>query len=136
MPHTVGKNGENGDYSKEICEKQKILRDLIDSAGWSVRKFYSLYCSEIQNFDDENEHKACMEKLKKQITTQQKSCKTLVAMNNYIFFIENHEDFKKSGKIRLQAISDSLQDDDIKDRMRSISKEIDNLLLKKYQIQK
>jgi hypothetical protein len=86
MPHTVGKNGENRYCSEEIREKQKIIQELISSIpGWSCRKFYSLYCTEDLNSDDEHEHKTCMERMKKQIKTQQKKLKHLLPLINTFY---------------------------------------------------
>lgn len=130
MSNDLGKIGEKKDYSDEILENQKIIRELINDLGWSDRKFAGEYCNENPDCRDEADYNACIEKVRKQISTARKSKKVLHDLNNYICFIENTDEFKKSGKIRLTSISLSLLDNEIKNQMIDISKTIDKLMQK------
>lgn len=130
MSNDLGKLGEKKDYSEEIFEKQKIIRELIHDLGWSDRKFAGEYCNENPDCRDESDYNTCTEKVRKQISTTRKSKKVLHELKNYICFIENTVEFKKTGKIRLTSISLSLLEDDIRNEMIDISKTIDKLMQK------
>ena len=132
MPRVVGKNGEKTDFTDEISEKQKIIRTQLGNIGWSISQFAGNYCYGTNDYDiDDEDYLSCKEKIKKQIISKCKSRKILGELVKYINYIENTDEFKNSNQLRLQTISDNILDENLKDALTSISKNIDIEILTK-----
>jgi len=132
MARVAGKNGEKSDFSDEISEKQKIIRAHLAHIGWSVRQFADRYCYENNNYKiDDTDHANCIEKIKKQLTLKCKTRKILGELNKFINFIEDTDEFEKLNNIRLKPITHGILDEELENKMKSISIIIDKNIAKK-----
>lgn len=76
--------------TKETKKAQKAFKQLLSSQGWSLSKFARAHYMDNNDTDNEQEIKAYIEKIKKQLS---RNSTKVELIESYIDYIQSHYDF-------------------------------------------
>lgn len=80
----------------KIINKQREIRSICDSLGWSIAHFASKYLIDTSNLDvDEDEIERFQEAVKKQLTRTSFSRRKLIKLDSYLDFLKKTEEFER-----------------------------------------